>query len=259
MNATLPADVDTAAGDRILAALRKNCGTAGIAFVRSLLRRLDWLPGAVEKTVEGYTAELQKQHAVKGGGDRYFASFLACCTVSAAILNVEGILQVPMERLKAWAFDRWEQERKQIDGAQKTPVEAVGTFLRDSVSRMLIVDHAVKGREESEVIKHPTREPLIARYEKEGGMMFVDRKAVQKWCLSENQHFAALGLELHKVGVVLDRDARRNLGAGTEYKGMGQTAVWIVDTKHPLMSGEVREIVDPVRAEVRALERVRKG
>lgn len=254
VNATLPADVSAAAGDKIRAAFRKNSGVAGVAFVKSLMSRLDWLPGAVDNVVENYTNLLQAKHAVKSGGDRYFASFLACCTVAGAVLDAEGILKIDLAHMKDWALERWDQERRQIDGAQKTPVEAMGAFLRDSISRMLIVDKAAVGRSDVMVIKHPQREPLAARFERDGGMMYVDRRTVQRWCLAENQHFGALGSALLKAGVVTDRDGKRNLGAGTEYKGMGQTTVWTVDTKHPLMSGEVREIADPAGTEVRALE-----
>lgn len=259
VNATLPPDVDTTAGDKLRAALRRNPGVAGQAFVKAVIQRIEWVRTAVEKGVENYTAELQGSQDRKSGGDRYFASFLGVCMVSAAILNAEGILQVPLREMKSWALDRWRQQRIQVDASQKTSIEAMGSFLRDSISHMLIVAGAVQGREDAMIVKHPLRDPLTARFEQDSGLMYVDRRAVQRWCLSENQHFGALAADLFRQEIVRDRDARRNLGAGTQYKGMGQTPVWIVDTRHPAMSGEVREIVDPARAEIVALEKARRG
>lgn len=244
ITAHLPRDADPARGEFIRKTLQANHGVAGVAFVQELMRpgTLDWVKGQISTLVDHYTTQLQARRDEKSGGDRFSASFLACCTIAAVIGERAGLFKADWPSIRDWAFDCWGRQRVQIEQSQKNSTENLSAFVREHWLNAIFVQDETRGRDSVPIERELFRAPLLIRYESNNGHMKVDRSALHKWCLTENIHFDGFASDLARDGILLDRNAKANLGAGTVHRGVGTGRVWLLDARHPAMSGEIREL-----------------
>jgi hypothetical protein len=215
----------------------------------------DWAEYEVQRLVDRYTVELGMVRSDRGGGDRYIASFLACCVVAGQLATRVGLFQCDTQHIIDWAYERWGRQSSQIEQSHRSAIESLSAFLREHWDNALVVQDEVRGRETTVPVRDLRRAPLLLRIEQKSGKIFIDRAAFQRWCLKENLHFLGIGDELARHGILLERNIARNLGAGTDYARNGQSKLWLVDSRHPLMSGELREQMELPLTEPAQLKR----
>jgi len=246
VNASLPPDADAVAGNAIRSGAMDNHGWAGLTFMEKLLEpaTLSQAEQRVAELVEELTTELQAVRKNVGGGDRYIASFLAVMITAGELCNKFGLLTCDTKHLRLWALSQWGQQRAQIEYARHDTLENLGAFIREHWLSTLSIESEGKPNEGVVPLREPVKMPLVIRHDKKTGIMSVDRATVQKWCLPQNIHFQGFLQDLFDKGVIIDRNAKKNLGAGTLFKSGGQARVLVIDTMHPLMSGMLRSIED---------------
>jgi hypothetical protein len=90
------------------------------------------------------------------------------------------------------------------------------------------------------------RSALYVRVEVDTDFMFISRGKVQEWCTRNHASYTAMKSRLSHIRVLVNANARKVLGARTEFAG-SQQPVWVLDLKHPDMGKYQVEIADAVK------------
>lgn len=237
---TLPPGLRASDGDELRRTLIANRGTAGVAFIKALLR-----PEVTARIVH----MLQQQNAYyeqrlgASTQTRYITRLLACAAIAGVMVNRMNILQFSIDRIMEWAVEQAITTQRSITTGLTPSVELVARFFNEHASNLLVVDGPWKPREPTMPRKEPFGK-LVARVEITTKAAYIDASVWRSWLLKRDRSFQTTMADLKSHGILLDARKSVTLGAGTQWTG-GQTACLHIDMRHPMMAGVAADVTAP--------------
>lgn len=237
---TLPPGLRASDGDELRRTLIANRGTAGLAFMKALLR---------PEVKARVTDMLQKQnvHYEQRLGastqTRYITRLLSCAAIAGVIVNRMGILEFSVDRIMEWAVEQAISTQKTIANGLTPSVELVARFFNEHASNLLVVEGPWKPQAPTMPRKEPMGK-LVARVEINTKAAYIDAATWRAWLLRKDRSFQTTMADLRSHGILLADRKSVTLGAGTQWSG-GQTACLQIDMRHPLMAGVAADVVAP--------------
>jgi hypothetical protein len=210
-------------GDALRAGLLVNFGWAGHIFAEYVVRNYDAVKRRVEQCIRDTDSKIRALSE-----ERYWTAWLACAQVAAEICVEMQILPgFPVTHDVRWMEDQIVHMRLSSVAHSRNPNEALSEFLDTYVPNTLTLS-TVSGN-----INNVAREPrgeLLIRHEIDTGMLFISAHAFQEYCLKKHINLNAVFTTLVKSGAIVERSARRMLGADTQFDKGNRVRCFIIDT-----------------------------
>lgn len=224
-------------------AVTSNYGHAGERYVDWLVKSdRGELKQNIAKVVESLMATVSFQ-----GKERYWINTIAVILYGAVAAQALGLLQfsdfpATYRRLFAWSCGLIQNSRGEVAEAKIDDLTILAQFMDSNTSGRLVVNEQVMGHMNiTQIIKPPVGQ-LVARYEQHTGFVFIDRKALKKYMVDRQVDYTPMRRKLAELGVLVNADKKKVLGAGTSFTG-GQVDTWQINGRHPLLADILGEPV----------------
>lgn len=241
----LPEDARTTDGDALKKILRANMGTAGPAFVQTLLDNYEWVQSAVPARMRHYERLMNA-----GPEERFILRLFACVDVAGALVRKYGLLRCDTSAVMSWAVGIQRGNAGRL--ASESVVDAgaiVSQMINDLIAHTIVMPKPQAIGKPSTTV--PIREPhgaLKARFEIEGRALLLDIDAVRAWMQQKHQPFSQIQKELMDLGVLKDARVRRSLAAGSG-RAASQVWCWQIDGQHALLQDLIDTVAEAPRPE----------
>jgi hypothetical protein len=240
LSCSVPEGLAHRRGDELKRNLIENAGWAGQEYIRYLVQPKN--RAAAEKLVHDY---MQAIYHKTGWDERYrfWVRTLAAIAVAGIITNKLGLLQFDVTRIVKWLIEQMQERIK--PKAKNWETSALSMFLDQHGNERLNVPREFKAGRGVYLdweIREPRSGKVTIRHEADTNKFFISAGILRKWVMENNQNYNELMRSMIKQGVVLDRQRKMTLGAGTKF-ATGQVYAVVIDGSHPMMSGLPREIV----------------
>ncbi len=237
-NADLPVGTDPRKGDQLRRELDLNSGHAGDAFLRILLQ--PEILSFIRNGIPEWTEQIWRRTNLKSE-HRFWVRTVASVIAAGTLVQRYGILDFSVQRITDWicAYIGSLRDSSTVTGV-RTEGDVLADFISQNMKHMLVMPHSWRPKTHipPRVIH---KEHLYLRYEQQEGNLYIMENVLRKYLLSRGVHRRAWETKLQDKGVIKGISRRITMGAGTEYAS-GQSVVYLLDMKHPLMSGTVREV-----------------
>lgn len=236
---SLPHDTSAADGRDIERRLIANRGTAGRAFLHSLVRDevIDWVVARADHHDRAFAQRIGAQTET-----RFYSALLACAQVAGELLNQWGILEFDTARVIEFGLRAAMGMKERIHEQRLEAAAVLSRFINESWGHALILAGKTEGEQQAVPLQTPRLGILKMRYERDPGVLAIDRSHFRRWCVQQNQVMAELEKDLSDLGVIVATGSKRNLGAGTVYAAGGVSSCWVVDVKHAAVSSLPTEV-----------------
>ena len=242
----LPEDVREVVGNKLIADLSANAGTAGVEWVRFLVQpgTTAFIRRALPQLIDLYQKKLDGMSKV-----RFLARLMGCIHLAALLTAHARILEGDTTGALEFML---EQARLATEyGSPEDAASTLGRFLSEHQNDMMVVQRPwTVGAPKNLPIRAPTRDLLI-RCEVDGGKIFLMNSVIRRWCIKEAIPMRPFLSKLERVGVLLDRRRKVSLSAGTD-RVSAQVWCLAIDGGHPALSGVLREVSTAPASEVAA-------
>lgn len=227
--ASLPPDAIASEGKKIEYALLANRGVAGREFIYRLMTSdaISWAQAQTQAYEHKYETMI-----AGGTTTRFYPALLACIHTAADLLNHWGLLHFQTQRFIDFGIEAAQTMRENLAKLDIPATEYFSRFVNENWKNCLILTDQWRPKHNPVVRQQPTGS-LVMRYEMAPNLLYVDRIVLRQWCQRNKVNYSDLEHGLKKLGVILDADAKRNLGAGTQYSAGGQVGVWQCNVAGP--------------------------
>lgn len=202
--------------------LQANYGHAAHAFVAYIVAHYD----AVRQLVQDVTRLVDSQGSV-AAAERFWSAIIASNIAGAIIARKLGLIDnFPVEQDCKWAVQQIQQIRQNMREHIASPKETLAEFLESRVNETLIVSQLGNPNIAPRIDQVP-RGALSIRHERDHGHIYIMKSAFRQWCTETGAHFTEIQDALEHEHVLLNRNAQKVLGAGTDF-GKGQVRCWLI-------------------------------
>ena len=225
-------DRDTATG--IYRAITENYGAAGVEYVKYLVTHQK----EHQEKIDDIVTLIDSKTGAKNE-ERYWSAIAGVTLYGAACAKKLGLIQFDVVKLFNWVVETVKEMRVTKKEVVNTALDSLGQMLDDFANYRLVI-----GKTDTCLVT--PRGALYVRVEVDTDFMFISRGKVQEWCTRNHASYTAMKNRLLHIRVLVNANARKVLGARTEFAG-SQQPVWTLDLKHPDMGKYQVEIADAVR------------
>jgi len=205
--------------------LANNYGHASHVFIAYVVANYV----AVKKLVQ----EVIQFVDVQGGvtpAERFWSALIAVNIAGAIIARKLGLIDgFPIEKDCKWATEQITAIRKTMKEHLSSPREILSEFLDSRVNETLSLSQ-INNSNISPRIDNVPRGGLTIRHELDNGVAWVMKTAFRSYCNEHGAHFSDIQDTLEREGILVDRNAQKVLGAGTDF-AKGQVRCWVINMK----------------------------
>lgn len=203
--------------------LAANYGHAAHIFAAYVVTNYE----SVKKLVTDLT-KLVDQRGQVASAERFWSAIIASNIAGAMVARKLGLIDgFPIEADCKWSVSQIQNIRASMKEHLSTPRETLSEFLESRVSETLVVSQLGNPNIAPRIDQMP-RGALTVRHEREANRLFIMKSALKLWCAESGAHFSDIQESLERDGVLLDRNAQKVLGAGTDF-GKGQVRCWVIN------------------------------
>lgn len=241
------AGVSPALANEMTAAMDKNYGHAGAAFIQSLLDHPDLLkmiPTAMANWVEKHIASQD---------ERYWMNTIAAAVIAAKLTNTLGLTDLDVDAITEYAMSMVARMRRSMADTRNDIATALGDYMFASLRDMLVVSQARNPASAAQagmpdvmggyVQRLPNGE-LGLRVEKLERLCYIRCTHLRAWC-AKNGLTPELILEGH---LTTNRPIQKRLGAGVASLVDGNVKCWTIrlpeDMDLDALSAEPEQVAD---------------
>lgn len=232
LKADTPPEMKAVMGEKLKHTFEANAGIAGDIYLQWLTK-----PENLAKTKAWLAQAGEEMWKVTRWPDamRFWIRTLAACRVAGYIVKYElGLLDFDVDRIIQWTIDQ--AGGSVIRTNEEWAVEAISTFLDEHYNNTIIMPRAFKhGDKDIRPIQEP-RGALYIRKEEQPRRYIIALEPLKAWLTTKEWSYREMVKILVDQGVVIARDKRATLGAGSSLAG-GQVHCIEIDGSHELMQG----------------------
>lgn len=233
----LPPKSSANAANENIELFTENYGHAGRKFMQYVTANYDEVKQRVKDNVAMINTRLGDV-----GAERFWVAAIAVAYTAGQIAHSLDLWGFPHTSDMDWMCDHIRELRMVHKDSMATPVEALSEFLECHIDSTLILSAKASSNLDN-IVARPHRTMTI-RHELDKNLLFVSRKELQMYFAETRQNFKAIEKELYDMGVILDRNRMKTLGADTAY-AKAQTRCWMINTQTltPVMTAIVNAAV----------------
>lgn len=202
--------------------LHEHYGHAGHVYIPWVTANYDKIKLSVLKQIDkiGERAKIVSS-------ERFWVGMIGSAATAASIARHNGLLEdFPIEQDITWMIEQLHATRRQISEHAPTPMEVLSEFLESKLNETLVVSSSAKMAEIR--VEQAPRGALSIRIDKDDGHAMLMKSQFRNYCAEMGANFSEIQDVLIEAGILLDKNAQRVLGAGTDF-GRGQVRCWIID------------------------------
>lgn len=243
-----------AEADDYLRQVKANYGHVGELFAHFVIRHRD----KVAKRVHAVMAEIDAEAGIKSS-ERFWSALIAVVIVAAEICEALRLLPYKAEDLRRWALDEQVPYMRGIVKEEyRDPLAILTDYIAEKHSNIVVVDKATSigantagqavAGESAFAVNNPSG-ALLGHYDLKTGVLLLLKNGFKDHCGKVGASSSRIleDLSTGKNPVVIDRNCRRTLGAGTNL-AKGQVWCFAVDMKHVEIAGHVPTLVSSTPA-----------
>ena len=211
-----------AEADAYLRELKKNFGHLGPALVQYVVKNR----AKVEARVHAVMAEIDRAANIQPS-ERYWSAYLAAAVVAGELAVALGLIPYNIVAVREHAIEYLiPRMRGVVQDEYSDPLSIMADYLESIQGNMLWVKSSdFNGTTTKFVHRHP-HGPLCAHYDMADDHLFVLKKGFKSYCAKIGANALDILEMLHQPHrtdkgdydrIVLDKNARKVLGAGTDY------------------------------------------
>ncbi|WP_322037922.1 DUF927 domain-containing protein [Burkholderia cenocepacia] len=211
------------AADNFLRALGENHGHVGAQYMRIVCQHY-------ERIQKGYIANTQKIDRMLSSdnapAERYWSAAVAAAYTGAQVAASLGLIPFSPEADLPWMVDLIKKQREAIHDTRMSPTEVLVEFLNASLRSSIVVSS--KGASNLDNVIMKPYDTLTVHRDIDTATIFVARSAVKAFLTKSGRSMKIMEKQLEAAHVMMDRNAFKVLGEGTEYR-VGQQRCWKID------------------------------
>ena len=162
--------------------------------------------------------------------ERFYSGVIGAHIVGAMVARKCGLLDdFPIDHDLDWAVEQISVLRTTMQDHIAVPKEIISEFLEARVSETLAISQTLQANIAPRIDLTP-RGALSIRHEVDTDMVYLLKAEFKRYCLETGANYGAIQDALIADNVLLDHDARKVLGAGTDF-GKGQVRCWLLNMK----------------------------
>lgn len=239
-----------AQADEFLRELEQNYGHVGEVFANFVVRHRE----LIEKRVQHWVRVVDERCSIISA-ERFWSAVIAPVIVAAEICDHLRLMKYPEQAILEW-IERVQipYMRGVVSEEYRNPVAILTDYIAEKQGNIVIVDKATtigantSGQHVASDTAFAINTPhgaLLGHYDIKTGILVLLKQGFKEHCMKLGTSASRILEELsapRAVGggtprkIVVDRNARRTLGAGTPL-AKGQTYCFVVDMKHPEIAG----------------------
>ena len=220
---------------------KSNYGHAGEIYVRWLAQNS--AKAAVDvKKLEEHLAQLSNAK----GEERFWLAGCACSIYGAMVARALGLVKYDPTKLIAWVVHKLRSLRVVVSDGRIDEVGLLGLYLDEHTNSRIVVGGGHPNSGYMQVYIAP-RAALTARLELDTRLIYISRTHLKQWITKQGEDYTRVKQHLMSIGLLRNADARKVLGAGTDY-GSTQIPCWMVKLDHPVL-GAVAAVAEAAAAE----------
>lgn len=228
--------------DDYMRELRENFGHIGPAFLSYVIQNYD----LVRAMVQAQQRKLDQLAEIQSG-ERFWSAPAACALAAGIIARNLGLLSFGVENIERWVVsDQIPRMRGVVNTEYSTPLAVLTDYIEQINANMVVVSKPEVtsfGSGAVAIMHHEPRGALMAHYDTDIGTMAILKTGFKHYCQRVGANYLrvmdelntptpTLGLTGDESRIILNKDARRTLGAGTKY-AKGQSWCFVVNMRHP--------------------------
>jgi hypothetical protein len=224
---------DVATG--IYRAITENYGHAGVEYIKYLVAHQAEHQEKIDKIVA-----LIDSKTGATNDERYWSAIAGVTLYGAVCAKKLGLIRFDVAKLFNWVVGAVKEMRSTKTEAVNTSLDSLGQMLDEYAYHRLVI-----GKTDTCLVT--PRGALFIRVEVDTDFLFISRGKVQEWCTRNQASYTNMRNRLAKLRVLVNPNARKVLGARTEFAG-SQQPVWVLDLKSVHMGKYQEALADEVRA-----------
>lgn len=210
--------------DNFLRAIKGNYGHAGPLYMKQVVSNY-------KAVREGYIKNIAKVdrmlNSTNASAERFWSATVAAAYTGAKIAQACGLLPgYPIDADLTWMVSHLASQRTNIAENSASPLDVLSEFLEQHIGNMLVLS-AKQASNLDNVVVRPYN-ALLIRHEVDSNTLYVSKSAIRSYCTEVKTAFRKLETDLESLGVIVQRDAQKVLGADSPY-AKGQTRSWKID------------------------------
>lgn len=239
-----------AEADEYLRELEQNYGHIGEIFAQFVVRN----QAAVAKRVHQLIEEIDTSARIRSS-ERFWSADVAVCIVAGEISRALHLLPYDPAPILDWAVTQQIPYMRGVVGDEyRDPLAVLTDYIAEKHGNIVVIDKvaSVAGGTTGQAVVGQTafnvntvNSALLGHYDLRAGVLYLLKQGFKDHCSRIGASASRIIEDLHTPipvpggsarRIVLDRQARRTLGAGTAM-AKGQVWCFAVDMTHPDMSG----------------------
>jgi hypothetical protein len=209
--------------DRFLREIGQHYGHVGPAMMSVVTQRYITIKKGFIANVAMIDRLLASSNA---SAERIWSAAIAAAYTAAQIAKKMGLIDFPIESDLLWMIDHLVKQRAVIAESGTTPLETITDFLNAYMRNTLTI--SARNSSNLDNVARAHVDALLIRHDLDLGVIYVARTAIMDYCATARISFRTLEYELEAIGVLVNRNAQKTLGADTIYR-TGQTRCWLLN------------------------------
>lgn len=224
--------------------LKQNYGHLGELFVSYVMANLPRVQARMRELVREIDIELNIQPS-----ERFWSATIAAVLLAGELGREMGIIHYDLAALRKWVI---EEQVPQMRGIVKEeysdPLAIVTDYLETISSNMLVMERLTHAGQNLANIQRRPVGALLAHYDTDEKMLYVLRKGFKDHCNKIGANSLKVLDDLHTLRdgkrIVVSKNIRRTLGAGTEF-AKAQSWCFAINMTHKEITGAIDLIALP--------------
>jgi len=214
--------------------LDENYGLAGEEYIKWLTQH----HASAKPSIDRIRDAIEIKASIKGE-ERFWGAIVATAIYGGAIAKSLGLIKFDVNRVMNWAIDMLVAMRGTKLESINDPVAILGQFIDDHINSRLLVKMD-SGR--SVVLEEP-RGSLVMRQENGTDRLYISRAAFNAWIARQFGNYTETKNSLQNLGILLNANKRKVLGAGTDFRG-AQQPCWEIDLRSQHLDTSTKQLVE---------------
>lgn len=239
-----------AEADEFLRQINQHHGHVGEVFVNFVVRHR----AAVEKRVQQVMREVDEAGQITSA-ERFWSAYVATVVVAGEIARALGLTAYDPNKIRTWLVTRQIPHMRGVVREEYRDSTAVLTdYIAEKNGNILVLNRTGStgvntNGNHAAGLTYAENKPggaLLGHYDRAAGVLYLLKQGFKEHCQRIGASSVKILEELcqprptaagQPMRIVVDRQVRRTLGAGTEY-AKGQSWCFAVDMNHPEISGQ---------------------
>ena len=224
--------------DQYLRDLKENFGHTGEVFVAEMLKKQAEFGNRLRHIMR----EIDEAANIQSG-ERFWSAFGASYIATAEFARTVGLLEFDPDFHRRWFIEyQIPHMRSVVHDEYSSPLSIITDYLQEISGNTLVTDESTfVGKHSINTVNKP-HGSLLAHYDRHHNVLYLLKKGFKDYCLrigaNPNRVMGDLSAPAEGGPIISSKNARRTLGAGTEY-AKGQAWCFVLNMSHPAVSGSI--------------------